>query len=304
MARNDIHCPTNFKPQDYDVVDYFGELTVEDGIREQYGQDAMRLYEDGDRSGNPHPDLNQCDLCGQHFVHGAVLVHTHGDVVTVGGICMSGIAGVPALSDGDRLYRVKRAMREAQRVANLRGMLAANTGLNAALHTDHYISQDLRAKLIEWGTLSDKQVKLAFKLQADVANRPPELEPAPVPVTDDRVRVEGTILSTKEVDGFYGSTTKCLIQVPTDGGAFKLWGTLPQKATDAQWDHEREHGEWPEIKGAKIAFTARLEPSRDDEAFGFYKRPTKVEVEFAKPVVQQDADYVFPEPSETSTAAF
>ena len=68
MARNDIHCPTNFKPQDYDVVDYFGELTVEDGIREQYGQDAMRLYEEGDRSGNPHPDLNQCDLCGQHFV--------------------------------------------------------------------------------------------------------------------------------------------------------------------------------------------------------------------------------------------
>ena len=83
-----------------------------------------------------------------------------------------------------------------------------------------------------------------------------------------------------------------------------IGGTLPQKATDAQWDHEREHGEWPEIKGAKIAFTARLEPSRDDEAFGFYKRPTKVEVEFAKPVVQQDADYVFPEPSETFTAAF
>ena len=281
MARNDIHCPTNFKPQDYDVVDYFGELTVEDGIREQYGQDARRLDEDGDRSGNPHPDLNQCDLCGQHFVHGAVLVHTHGDVITVGGICMSGIAGIPALSDGDRLYRVKRAMREAQRVANLRLTLAENPGINRALKTNHYISQDLRAKLIEWGTLSEKQVKLAFKLQSDVANRPPELEPAPVPVTDDRVRVEGTILSTKEVEGYMGGmTTKCLIQVPTDGGAFKLWGTLPQKATDAQWDHEREHGEWPEIKGAKIAFTARLEPSRDDEAFGFYKRPTKVEVEF------------------------
>ena len=285
MARNDIHCPTNFKPQDYDVVDYFGELTLSDEcghpMPEQYGQDAMRLYEGGDRSGNPHPDLNQCDLCGQHFVHGAVLVHTHGDVITVGGICMSGIAGVPALTDGDRLYRVKRAMREAQRVANLRLTLAENPGINRALKTDHYISQDLRGKLIEWGTLSEKQVELAFKLQADVANRPPELEPAPVPVTDDRVRVEGTILSTKEVEGYMGgTTTKCLIQVPTDGGAFKLWGTLPQKATDAQWDHEREHGEWPEIKGAKIAFTARLEPSRDDEAFGFYKRPTKVEVEF------------------------
>ena len=161
MARNDIHCPTNFKPQDYTLEDHFGLV---DG--ENYGRDAIRLYESASRAGNPHPGLNQCDLCGQHFVHGAVLVHTHGDVITVGGICMAGIAGVPALSNGDRLYRAKRAMRNAQRVANLRGMLAANTGLNAALHTDHYISQDLRAKLIEWGTLSEKQVKLAFKLQS------------------------------------------------------------------------------------------------------------------------------------------
>ena len=311
--RTDIHCPTNFKPQDYDVIDYFGVVTFpgldcQDGPdQESYGDEARRYYEEGDRSGNPHPDTNQCDLCGARFNHGAVLAHKDGDVITIGGICMSGIAGVPALTDGQKLYNAKREKRRRERAAKLRVALAENPGINRALKTNHYISQDLRAKLIEWGSLSDRQIELAFKIERDVANRPPELEPTPVPVTDDRVRVEGIILSTREEDGYaYNTTvTKCLIQVPTDGGAFKLWGTLPQKATDAQWDHEREHGEWPEIKGAKIAFTARLEPSRDDEAFGFYKRPTKVEVEFPKPEpVAPDADYVCPEPSETSIAAF
>ena len=314
MTRNDIHSPSNFKPQDYTVVDYFGYIMVpnmdqRDGegpmIQEPYGEGAMAYYESEDRSGNPHRDLNQCDLCGQRFVHGAVLEHKDGDVITVGGICMAGIAGVPALTEGQKLFRVKKQQREAQRVADIRRTLAENPGINRALKADHYITRDLRAKLIQWGSLSEKQVALAFKLEKDIANRPPELTPVPVPESDGRFKIQGTILSTKEVEGYaYGTTTtKCLIQVPCDGGAFKVWGTLPQAATDAQWEHERTHGEWPDIKGAQITFTARFERSKDDEAFGFYKRPTKVSVEFPKPERTPCAP-TDREPAETSTAAF
>jgi hypothetical protein len=81
----------------------------------------------------------------------------------------------------------------------------------------------------------------------------------PVPTEDKRIVVTGTLLSTKETEGFYGYVTKCLV---LDDRGFKLWGTLPATIDCAEI-------------GDRITFTARLEPSVDDPKFGFFTRPTK-----------------------------
>jgi len=283
--RTDIHSPSNFIPGDYEVLDFFGVEKDEEGLPYVYGRDAILAYDDADVSANPHPDLNQCDLCGTRFVHGAVLAHKDGDVITVGGICLDEIALIGGISRNERLARTRRE----NRWAILRRFLAsAPDGIVAALRADHHISRDLRAQVIRKGRLSEAQVELAFKLASDVAKREElkanEPEAAPVPETDKRIRIVAKLVHTKVVDGHYGPTEKGLFLCDAgDGRAFKLWGTVPQAVSDARWDYDREHGVWPKGVVPNVSFTARVERSRDDEAFGFFKRPTKVEVEFPKP---------------------
>ena len=155
----------------------------------------------------------------------------------------------------------------------------------AALRADHPISRDLRAQAISRGRLSDKQIELAFKLVADVAKREEkradEPELAPVPETSERIRITAKLVHQKNVDGYYGQTLKGLFLCDAgDGKAFKLWGTVPQAVADAEWAYQNAHGEWPTDLIPAVSFTARIERSSDDESFGFFKRPTKVEVEF------------------------
>jgi hypothetical protein len=91
----------------------------------------------------------------------------------------------------------------------------------------------------------------------------------PVPETDGRVEITGTVLSTKLVEGDYGTQLKMRLQVPHGDGAYTLWGTVPS-AID------------PEV-GDTVSFTARVSRSRDDEAFGFWSRPTRAAIVAKEP---------------------
>lgn len=290
--RNDIHSPKNFKPSDYEVIEHFGVMKIDnfDGEThlESYGYEAIdHAYLKNDQHvDNPHPSETQCDVCGTHFVHGAVLEHIpSGKFITIGGQCLTTIAEVRHLTEGQRLYAAKKAHTRRMKASKLRNLLGENPGLNAALKTDHYISKDLRASAIQWGNLSEKQVALAFKVAKDEANKPEEAPSVPMPTHGDRMTVTATILGTKLVDGYMGGQDeKMLIQVEADGGAWKGYGTLPSAIADAQWAEEKRRQEldmeecWPQLKGSVITFTARFEPSNKDECFGFIKRPTKVSV--------------------------
>ena len=314
--RDDIHSPKNFNPADYELIEYFGVMSLgDDGSgeyeKEAYGYEAVdHVYlKDGQNADNPHPDAEQCDVCGTNFVHGAVMVHEPtGKAITIGGICLSTIAEVRHLTDGQRLYAAKKAHTRRLKAGKLRAILGENPGLNAALKGDHYITKDLRSKLIHWGSISEKQVALAFKIVKDEAEKPAEETPVPMPDSDDRITVTATILGTKMVEGFRGGEVeKMLVQVAAEGGAWKGFGSLPQAFIDAQWAEERKRTEafqakvdeagdlsqddfkaleqerqatkfWPEIKGSVITFTARFEPSKKDPCFGFFKRPTKITV--------------------------
>ncbi len=317
MARTDVHSPKSFEIVDYEVVDQFGVVTFESGDgydSETYGDEAAGLYLDGDRRGNPHPSLNQCDLCGTQFVHGVVLIHTPtGDVISIGGHCMTAIAGLRGLTDGQKLHAAKVAKTRRERVINMRLLLADAPGINRALHSSHRICQDLRAQVLSRGRLSDKQIALAFKCAADQIEREAaEPDWAPVPVSDKRLRVTATILGTKEVPGFgFDQTvTKAILHCERDGAQFKLWGSVPSALVEACWvernavkdaidatvgqeshatqrarygrrqalqaEYERTYR--AELKGTRFSFDSRIEPSPRDPLFGFYKRPTKIEI--------------------------
>lgn len=85
----------------------------------------------------------------------------------------------------------------------------------------------------------------------------------PVPITDERLQITGTVLTTKWIEGPYHDTLKMLIR--TDVG-YKLWGSVPSNL-----DNKVE-------RGNNITFMAKIVRSDDDEKFGFFKRPTKAQL--------------------------
>ena len=97
----------------------------------------------------------------------------------------------------------------------------------------------------------------------------------PVPITGVREQIVGTVISTKVVDGYYGSVVKVLINVDRPEGTFRLWGTLPGNIFEAH-------------AGDTLSFVAKIATAdwNDDESFGEFKIPKKAELV----PVSQDAD--------------
>jgi hypothetical protein len=188
-------------------------------------------------------------------------VFTHaptGHHLVVGAICAR-----TALRD-TRAGRVKALRERAAKahktrriLAEQRGeFLAQHPGLAEALNTDHYIVADIARRFHQYGTLSDKQVALVFKIAAEAAQPTPATPTAPVP-TGKAVRVTGTVVSTRFDETDYGTVKKMLVEHP-DG--WRVWGTVPKAIGLAE-------------RGDGVEFTAEVTPSRDDETFGFFKRP-------------------------------
>lgn len=85
-----------------------------------------------------------------------------------------------------------------------------------------------------------------------------EIEPVPT----GRVTVTGEVIGISERYSDYGVTIKLTV---LDDRGFKVWVTRPRAIDDAE-------------RGDRVTFDATVEPSRDDEFFGFGKRPTKARI--------------------------
>ena len=136
----------------------------------------------------------------------------------------------------------------------------------------------------EWGKLSEKQTAAVLKAIArgeekvdqhseKVKEWEKEAEAAD-PVPTGKITVSGTILSTKMQDTRYGTTQKMLLK--SDQG-YKLWGSVPKTLNDIQWEGNNGFGA-KKLVGMRVSFNATVEPSPKDDKFGFFKRPTKVNV--------------------------
>lgn len=82
-----------------------------------------------------------------------------------------------------------------------------------------------------------------------------------IPVTDDRIEIKGTVQKVYSKETKWGNTYRAFI---LDDRGYKLNGAEPKSAN------------WHE--GDRVSFYATVSPSNNDPKFGFYSRPTKVEV--------------------------
>lgn len=149
---------------------------------------------------------------------------------------------------------------------------------------------DIIARLIQYGSASDKQLAFLAALVDRIDNRSErEAErtasrkaehDAAKPCPAGRVTFTARPLSVKMQYSQYGDSLKWLLITPE---GWKVFGTVPAEIERQLWDCDallpaREYGEEIRLnRSAEIAvtLTATVEPSKDDTKFGFYKRPTK-----------------------------
>lgn len=129
-----------------------------------------------------------------------------------------------------------------------------NDGPNGSYANDTIV--DIVNKYTLYGEISDKAAGFVKSLLARIEEE--KTHPA-TPVPAGKHTITGEVLTTKITEGFYGKTLKMLVK---DDTGFKVWGSIPAVLGRP-------------ANGERVEFTANLEPSKNDPAFGFYKRPTK-----------------------------
>lgn len=122
-------------------------------------------------------------------------------------------------------------------------------------------------------TLSDRQVELVKKIHQGhldwkARQEAPKVPKVPAPISDDRQRIEGTVLSVKGSETMYGFVVRMTIRVETEDGAWTAWGTAPSAIVNNV------------DRGDRVAFTAKIVEAdwADDESFAKFSRPTKAEI--------------------------
>ena len=137
----------------------------------------------------------------------------------------------------------------------------------AALPYDeqHNIANDILWKLRQYGSISQGQIDLVIKVQAELeeAREAKANAPAVPPLVEGRREVTGIVISTKTKESVYGTQYKMLVE-EDDGN--RVFGTIPRSIDGEVWGTSRKY---------RVTFTAEVTVSIDDENFGFYKRPTK-----------------------------
>lgn len=298
--RNDVHRPGLINPEDYKYL-FSYSYSGPDGIG--YNTGLLRAVRTGETQLEPifeardghlvtvgHRKVTSpwgklpfftkttgsqsgCDVCGAHYLHGDAWLHQPtGEVVLIGHMCADKMGTVPARGEWTAnlkfiaqlrktaKYQLEAAKRKAESASKVERFLANNPGLEEALRFDHYISRDLFANLTKWGSLSEKQVELAHKIVTQEEEKK-NTKLANVPT--GRVSVEGTVLSTKAVDTDFGTTFKMLVEVKSEEGTYKVFGTIPSLLLDSVQGS---------LKGCRVAFTAAFQPK--EPGFGFFSRPT------------------------------
>jgi hypothetical protein len=158
--------------------------------------------------------------------------------------------------------------------------------------------RDMVSKLVRYGSLSEKQndfmgrliLKINDRARVAAEREERDANRKPVPVTDKRLTIVGTILSAKYEDGGYfgGFYRPACVKVTVEhADGWRVFGNLPSEL----WSDAVTYGEasWhngactndgrdidsKKLKGRKVQFDARINPSDRDNKFGFFKRPTK-----------------------------
>jgi hypothetical protein len=271
--RTDVHRPGAIIPADYRYLlsyAFGGQSDGCGGTLPAFNVDLLLKNERehgrvdiGERTGGG------CDICGAFYFQGDAFIHEpSGKVLRVGHTCSDklDLAVDRSTFERERMSQVMKRERRAKKLEKIdqaRGQLRADRDLARAFRSSHRIVRDILSKLLQWGSISDKQAALVKKIDAD--ERAPKRPEAPkVNAPNGRVTVEARIVSKKVVEGDWGSAVKGLFVVSTPEGEWRAWGTIAQGILDDAHGH---------AVGALVLITATFEPKADDPSFAFFKRP-------------------------------
>jgi hypothetical protein len=129
---------------------------------------------------------------------------------------------------------------------------------------------------------SDRNVGLACSIAAAyersetqrIERETRQAERTPVPVSEKRQTITGTVLGFKTVESDYGTTEKMRV---LDDRGFVVYGTVPT-ALIGEFTYAGMRITGGAEVGDRVRFDARIEVSHDDPTFGFYSRPTKATI--------------------------
>lgn len=126
---------------------------------------------------------------------------------------------------------------------------------------------DIVGKLVKYGSMSEKQTAFLRSLLTRIDTRIEReaKRKAERALADDcptgKLVITGVVVKTDLQENDWG--VRDVMTVKDDHG-FLVWGTSPRAYTIEKGDH--------------VTFSATVTPSGKDAKFGFYKRPTKVDV--------------------------
>jgi hypothetical protein len=267
-----------FDPANYNTLGYFYDGPSE-AILAEYSDEMNYLDIELERFGTSLEEIlysgwdRTCDACGTAFFHGAIFEDVRtSTLVRVGGNCgaqyFGAVSKARVMSD-----LAKRAEENAAMRVKADAFIAEHDLADVLTH-DHHIVQSIKGGLFRYGSISDKQIALIFKIQREDNTREEvkatERPGTPV-VAGDRLVVTGKIISLKLKQNNYNpygpSIPKIVVQVDDADNFYRVWGTLSASLEDAGADI-----------GSVVTFTANVDRSDDDESFGFFKRPSKASV--------------------------
>lgn len=150
------------------------------------------------------------------------------------------------------------------------GLALAWETYNSTTAPDRYEENtiaDVVNNLVKYGSLTPKQLSFLKNLTERVANRPAieaaraaeKALAAPVPVTEERIKIEGEVVSV-----FYNRD-------------FEKWDMTVKTVEGWTVKGSRPTGIEPE-KGSKVEFFAKVKVAKNDPKHGYYSRPTKPKV--------------------------
>jgi hypothetical protein len=287
--RTDSHSPVNVITEDYEYL-FAADLNSPWALglsSNEAGREFLRELSNLDPATEDR-GYCQCHHCGQRIRYVAWLKHVPtGYTIVVGETCLDNRFG-RATADFQRLRKQAQLDREAQKIRKaIDEFVAANPDLAwmdrngevPEIVANNSFVLDVTRKLRQYGSLSENQTAAVRRVIATTIERQAQreqdaIENPAAPVVEGRIVVTGEVLTTKWQDSDFGSTLKMLVR---DDRGFKVWGSVP-KSLQASWSSVTGEDTPSVEKGNRVTFTAQVEKSRDDETFGFFKRPTQAKV--------------------------
>lgn len=280
MTRSDVHSPKNLVTEDYEYVFAYDSgnamvltnlLSTDEGQKfwEELQANMVRIH-----------DANcQCDHCGAWIRYVAILRHKPtGKYITVGETCLEN-RFERATSDFHAMRKAAELDRQQQRIRQACEAYKtehSDVDWEALAASENWFVQDVMSKFRRYGEMSDRQLDAIVRAvardaerAAEKANQPEEVFVQPEPAK--AVRITGTVMTTKYVEGYVGgSVLKMMVKVERAEGNWKLWGTVPDSI-----QYNEGHGV---EKGSTVTFTADVKPASWMADGGEFVRPRKAEI--------------------------